>query len=193
MITTFQESDFALEFDKRKLTKEYLESVLKRVKEHLPHWLYKQIHQVAMSSAGGRARWRRQKGDEVSIEGVISKVDEDRQMVFGWASVVEEGGKVVTDRQGDRISEADMEHMAYQFALNYRDAGEMHQRVGVGKLIETMAFTKEKQEALGIDLGRVAWWVGFKVTDTEVWKKIKDGDYTAFSIHGYGQREEVAA
>ena len=78
MIVTFDD-DLSLEFDKRELTKEYLESVLRKVKEHLPPWLYKQIHQFAMSSAGGRTRWRKRDLPEdcVTLEGEITKVDEE--------------------------------------------------------------------------------------------------------------------
>lgn len=39
-------------------TLEYLESILNKAREFLPDWLWRQIHQAAMPSAGGRARWR---------------------------------------------------------------------------------------------------------------------------------------
>ena len=36
-----------------------------------------------------------------------------------------------------------------------------------------------------------SWWIGFKVTDDEVWEKVKDGTYPMFSIEGEAVREEV--
>ena len=133
----------------------------------------------------------KEKNASFRLSGEVFKLDEDRRLVFGWASIVEKDGKEVVDRQGDVISETDMEEMAYKFTLTSRKAGEMHETIGVGRLVESIAFTKEKQKALGIDLGKVGWWVGFKVDDDEVWKSVKDGTYRAFSIGGKGIREKI--
>ena len=35
------------------------------------------------------------------------------------------------------------------------------------------------------------WWIGFKVTDSGVWEKVKDGTYTMFSIEGEAERIEI--
>jgi len=37
------------------------------------------------------------------------------------------------------------------------------------------------------------WWTGFKVLDSEVWAKVKDGTYSMFSIVGRGRREALDA
>ncbi len=131
---------------------------------------------------------------EKSFTADITKVDADKHLVFGWVTVAEEKGKPLVDKQGDVMSPEAMEDMAYNFTLNCRKGGEMHwkEKVGVGKLVESMAFTKEKQEALGIDLGKVGWWCGFKISDPDVWAKVKDGTYKAFSIHGKGLRQKIA-
>ena len=46
---------------------------------------------------------------------------------------------------------------------------------------------------LGIPDGTlpVGWWIGFKVTDEDVWAKVKDGTYPMFSIEGSAIREEI--
>jgi hypothetical protein len=54
-----------------------------------------------------------------------------------------------------------------------------------------MVFTKDKQAALGIDLGLVGWWVGFKVNDEGTRAAIKRGDLPEFSIGGSGRREPM--
>ena len=69
--------------------------------------------------------------------------------------------------------------------------GDMHERMGVGRLVESMVFTKQKQDALGIDLGLVGWFVGFKVDDDGVWKRIKAGELPEFSIGGKAVRSET--
>ncbi len=125
----------------------------------------------------------------------IRKLDHDRRLVFGWLSVAaDERGEPVVDLQDDVIEEAELEKAAYDFVLCARGAGEMHERTeGIGRLVESVAFTVEKQRALGIPEGvlPVGWWVGFKIDDESVWQKVKSGVYTAFSIGGRAVREEV--
>lgn len=118
----------------------------------------------------------------------IKKIDEDEQLVFGWFSVVEQNGELIKDHEGDYIEPIQLEKAAYRYVLDARIAGDSHIRKGVGQLVESIVFTKDKQEALGIDLGYVGWWGGFHIDDDEVWKKIKKGEYLMFSIGGTGQR-----
>ena len=130
---------------------------------------------------------------DFSMESQVVKYDDDRQFVFGFFSVIEVDGDTVVDKQGDIISEAELENAAYQFVLKFREASDAHlPGAAPGQLIESIVFTHEKQEALGIDLGKVGWWGGFWIEDVEVWKKIRKGDYKAFSIEGgCVSREEV--
>ena len=89
------------------------------------------------------------------------------------------------------IAPETLENGAYDFMLNAGVHGHMHENVGTGRPIESMVFTKEKQAALGIDLGKVGWWVGFKVENPDVWAAHKRGELPEFSIGGKAQREEV--
>lgn len=117
----------------------------------------------------------------------IIEKKEDQQLIFGWASVIEEKGETIIDYEGDIISEVELEKAFYDFVLNARVAGEMHINKNAGRLVECIVFTKEKQKVLGIDLGKVGAWVGFKV-DKDVFAKVKDGTYKMFSIGGIGIR-----
>ena len=91
------------------------------------------------------------------------------------------------------IEPDELEQAAYNFVQFYREGGEMHERGGCAVLVESVIFTKEKMAAMGIPEGVVpeGWWIGFKVTDDEVWEKVKDGTYPMFSIEGEAVREEV--
>ena len=121
----------------------------------------------------------------------ITKLDEDQRLVFGWLSVIEENGQPVVDLQDHVIEARELEEAAYDFLLNSRVVAEMHERMNVGEgMIESMVFTKEKQESLGIDLGKVGWWVGFKV-DADVFAKVKSGELSAFSIGGKAVLEDM--
>lgn len=128
----------------------------------------------------------------IRVSGEISKVEKAKRQVFGWASVTTVKSAELVDLQGDVISDEEGESAAYDFVLHSRTAGEMHKRTGVGTLIESIFFSKAKQLALGIDLGKVGWWLGFQVTDDAVWKKIEDGVYKSFSIGGTAMWEEIA-
>jgi broad specificity phosphatase PhoE len=147
-----------------------------------------------------RSAPQRKRDDQWSIPFSVIKADEDQQLVFGWGSVCSDnnldmvevdGEKMLVDKQGDMIPEAEMERAAYEFVLYCRKQGDMHERMGVGRLIESMAFTKQKQDVLGIDLGMVGWFIGFKVDDPGVWKRIKAGDLPEFSIGGKAIREAI--
>ncbi|MNU72332.1 hypothetical protein D3C71_617880 [compost metagenome] len=121
----------------------------------------------------------------------IAKTAPDKQLVFGWANVAKEAdGSYPLDWDGDVTQPEELEKAAYNFVLKYRETGEVHQGEAVGTLVESMMFTKEKQAALGIPDGIIpeAWWVGFYVPDTEVFAKIKKGEYEMFSVQGKARR-----
>lgn len=124
----------------------------------------------------------------------IKKSDDDKHLAFGWANVsITENGQQIEDYHEDLIDPEVLEQAAYQFVELYREGGEMHERGGCAVLVESMVFTAEKQRALGLPDGTlpIGWWIGFKVTDEEVWEKVKDGTYPMFSIEGEAIREPV--
>lgn len=128
-------------------------------------------------------------------DGEIVKIDADKKLVFGWASIImDTSGKILLDRQDDFIdSEEELEKSAYDYVLKSRDGGEMHIRKGVSTMVESIVFSAEKQKALGIPQGTmpIGWWVGFKVNDERVWNEVKKGAYIGFSVHGTGKRNET--
>ena len=133
--------------------------------------------------------------ENFTVEGEVSKVDEDKRLAFGWASIAYlPDGTLVDDKQGDVLDDVEeVEKSAYDFVVDCRDGGEMHIRKGIGTLVESVVFTPEKIESMGIPAGTVplGWWVGFRVTDDEVWKAVKDGKYRMFSVHGRGTRKAL--
>lgn len=126
----------------------------------------------------------------------ILKSDDDKRLVFGWASIAQTAdGETVEDIQNDIIEPEDLEEAAYEYVLNFRDTGEEH-LAGYrkkGKLIESCVFTEEKQRAMGLAPGSlpVGWWIGFHIGDDNTWQRIKDGTYKMFSIEGKAERVPV--
>lgn len=124
----------------------------------------------------------------------IMKSDDEKMLAFGWANVsMRVDGELIEDWQADIIEPEELENAAYEYVLLYREGGEMHERGGAAVLIESVVFTEEKMQAMGIPAGTlpVGWWIGFKVTDKDVWEKVKDGTYPMFSIEGEAERVEV--
>lgn len=132
----------------------------------------------------------------MNVTSKIVKADSAKQNVFGWAYVAKDAeGYTLVDGEGDFIEhEEDLEDVAYNYALNFRDASDTHIMKGVGTMIESIVFTPEKAKAMGIPPGSIpelAWWVGFHVEDARVWKGIEDQEYTSFSIGGKGTRTQA--
>lgn len=125
------------------------------------------------------------------IEIDIYKSKSDDHLVFGWANVsVDKDGQVPLDWQGDITAPEILEKAAYNFVLKHRTTGEMHQGDSVGYMVESVMFTKQKMQAMGIPEGVVpeGWWIGFYVPDDEVVAKIKNGTYNMFSIQGKAKK-----
>lgn len=148
------------------------------------------------ANAAAFQAWLNNEHIEKSDEFEVFKTDDDKRLVFGWASVsIKVDGEQLLDRQQDLIDPEDLEAAAYEYVLNFRDTGELHNPNlrKKGKLVESCVFTKEKQRAMGIPEGivPVGWWIGFKIEDEEAWDKVKNGTYKMFSIEGRAHREPV--
>lgn len=126
---------------------------------------------------------------EITVD--VDKRNDDMQVVYGWASVTHEANEILTDLQGDQIDIEDLSKAAHEFMLAHRVAGIMHEALGVGTVVESVVFTRDLQAALGVDLGKVGWFIGMHVIDEDVWKRVKDGELRAFSIGGRAQREMI--
>ena len=121
----------------------------------------------------------------------VNKARDDEQLVSGWANVaINANGSVPLDWQDDIIAPETLEKAAINFMLDYRESGEMHKGNAKGTVVESIVFTKEKQEVLGIPEGivPVGWFITVKVHDKEVFAKVKDGTYKMFSIQGTCRR-----
>ena len=121
----------------------------------------------------------------------ILKVDTERRIVWGWASVCTMKGETVTDLQGDRIAPAQMEKMADRFMRSARAAKAMHYGDDVGEVIHSFPMTKELADAFGIQSEREGWITGTYVKSDEEWDKVRNGTYKGLSIGGRARRKEA--
>lgn len=139
---------------------------------------------------------RAEESESILLKGrfKIQKSESEKRLAFGWANIaIEETGEQLVDWQKDMVDPEELEEAAYRFVRLYREGGEMHERGDCAVLVESVVFTVEKMQAMGIPEGvlPVGWWIGFYVTDDEVWEKVKNGEYSMFSIEGEAVWEEV--
>lgn len=133
--------------------------------------------------------------DEVTLsaDGAIAKADEERQMIFGWAYVTHnKDGEINVDKSGDFIDQVEeIEKSAYDFVLHSRSGDFDHTNLKSAEMVESMVFTPEKIEKMGLPAGSVplGWWIGFHFADKNDWEIAKTKK--AFSIHGTGTRKSV--
>ncbi len=149
--------------------------------------------ETAIGNGGSRkgrlGRLKRERSQTMTA--TVAKAAPTGKTVWAWASVIEEDGKPVIDHQGDMISEAELEKAFDGFMENSRDVGLMHNSVGHGRVTQGLVFTKELQQALGIDLGRVGSLVKIQVDDPEVQKRVASGELRELSIGGTGKRKKI--
>jgi len=125
--------------------------------------------------------------------GEITKIDEARRIVYGWAYLAkDDDGEQVVDHSGDFVPDAqNLEDVAVDYVLKSREGDVMHDMIAKSVLVESFVLTPEKATEMGLETDAIGWWVGFKVLDDAIWKRVMDGELRMFSIHGKGIRTKV--
>lgn len=127
----------------------------------------------------------------------FGKLNDDERLVFGWASVVTKGGRPVIDLQDDMIEVGELRKAVEAFMDGSRDAGYMHERGDdgkvhrIGKIVDSLVVTADVAKALGIATDQEGWIIGVRVESEDVWKRVKAGELSAFSIGGMAARIEA--
>ena len=137
-----------------------------------------------------------QKDAEMEIKaGDIVKTDPDKRLVFGWAYVThDKDGTLNIDKSGDFADDiGEIEKSAYDYVLRSRQSDADHTNVKGGDMVESIVFTPEKIEKMGLPADSIphGWWIGFRINDDATWDRVKKGELKAFSIHGKGTRSKV--
>lgn len=130
----------------------------------------------------------------VNFEFSATNIEEEQQLVFGWAYVCETvEGTSVTDFSDQVIEPLELEAAVYQFVRWGGMASVEHTHMYAGSLVESIVFTEEKQQALGIPPGTVpiGWWVGIYVYAKDVFDKVKSGELKMLSIAGKAIKEVI--
>ena len=95
------------------------------------------------------------------------------------------------DAQGDIIDKETIEVAAHKFLVDARTVGNRHVEKASADVVESFIapfdFTFEGETVL-----KGSWIISVKVNDPILWKEIKENDLNAFSIGGFGVREDIA-
>lgn len=129
---------------------------------------------------------------QFNITAEIKKTNDEERMVYGFASVADDGSGTLIDRQGDMISEAELVKAAHRFMKTAREGKVMHEGQPKAEIVESMVLRPDVAKALGVeDFKKTAWVIGMKVYDDDTWERVKKGELKAFSIGGKGRRKSV--
>lgn len=117
----------------------------------------------------------------------ILKVDNDKRRIYGIALEAD-----LEDRQGDWVSEDELEEAAVHAIKSGAVVGRNHKQIGVGTIVASFPLTNELQKALGVSVpsGRGVWLVGLEVSDDATWAAVKRGEFEGLSIGGTGTRSK---
>lgn len=132
----------------------------------------------------------------------FEKADSRGRYVRGWAYVCKDKGGDVVDFSGQVVDIEVVREAAHEFIADQRISKVLHGKdfgmggVGeraIGEIIESLIIDDAVAKALGMSDARRGWWIGVRVDDATVQKRIRDGELKAFSIGGRGRVEELKA
>jgi hypothetical protein len=131
--------------------------------------------------------------DQLGVTFDFEKADTTGSYVRGWASVVSMDGKPVEDTQGDVIAIEELRKAAHNYITDARVAKAMHKGNAVGEVVESIIIDDEVAKALGVEGGKRGWWIGMRITDEAIQKRVRSRELKAFSIGGKGRRSPIGA
>lgn len=100
----------------------------------------------------------------------------------------------IIDSQGDTYTALEVRKAAHIYMADYQNVGLQHQMLvnwGV-QLVESWT-TKVDQVIEGSHVKAGTWLMTVFVQDDEIWKLVKDGELTGFSIGGFATKTELEA
>lgn len=117
----------------------------------------------------------------------LLKTSEERYVL----GVVLEPEKV--DAQQDIYSAAEVREAAHRFMEQYRNLGLMHREI-LGEQVKILEsyLAPAEFEADGTRIKKGTWLLAVRVVDDELWKQVKAGELTGFSIGGSAIRSSPA-
>ncbi|HFE38235.1 MAG TPA: hypothetical protein ENK06_07440 [Gammaproteobacteria bacterium] len=115
----------------------------------------------------------------------ILKTDEEKRLVYGIVYSPDE-----VDSEGDTMTAADIEKMAYNFMAQKRTQQVDKQHDGeADEGFVAESWILKDGDPLFPDENTGAWAVGIKVVDDETWEQVKTGEIGGLSMGGFAKAE----
>lgn len=125
----------------------------------------------------------------------IAKVDAAEQNVFAFCLFKDEGdyhGDMVVDNEVIKACHSFLRNMAFGQQIGTGTGYEHKKFADIGYPIEScIDYDGSIGKSVGMENTAGAWWLGVHVTNSEVWKKVEEGEVTGFSIAGYADRVPI--
>jgi len=115
----------------------------------------------------------------------VEKADEEKRIVFGEVLVPEK-----KDLHGDKISAEEIERAAHRWLARFQDRGQQHDKIVNSKMEIYESYLAPAALTIGgRKVKKGTWLLMLHVTDDALWKDIKDGKFTGFSMGGFARRK----
>jgi cation transport regulator ChaB len=122
----------------------------------------------------------------------VLKADGEKRLVYGI--VLEPGDPKHFDSQGDWLKPGEIEESAHDFMRRYRTAkatmGLQHEKDAPEVDVVENYIAPSDATLGGEPVKKGSWVMAVYVGDAAIWKQIKSGELTGFSIGGRGVRED---
>lgn len=122
------------------------------------------------------------KGADVEVEvefKILSKADDEERTAFGVVLEPEE-----IDSQADIYSEDEVQKTAWRFLERYQQFGLMHKQIVPSVLPLESYLAPCDFELNGQKVKKGTWLLRVRVLDESIWKRVRSGELTGFSIGG---------
>lgn len=121
----------------------------------------------------------------MELEATIIKADNEKQLVVGV--VLEPDSE---DAQGDIIKADTIEKAAHDYLVKSRTIYNSHSSLAKCEVVESYIAPSDFY-LNGQTVKKGSWVMACHISDPQMWKGVKSGDYTGFSIGGVGSRKVV--
>jgi len=120
----------------------------------------------------------------------IAKVDEEKHLVYGVVYAPDD-----VDAHGDFATADTIEKAAHKFLAKSNTSAAVDTQHNLepvdGVTIVESAIIKGGHSILA-DEPDGTWFIVTKIENDEIWKSVKDGTYTGYSLYGFAERSEEA-
>lgn len=131
---------------------------------------------------------RQQQADE-SLPLTIMKRQEDERIVLGVVLAPDE-----VDGQRDKMTTEEIAKTAHRFMRQSQQLRLNHVQKGEERVALLESYVAPVPfELNGQQVPQGAWLMAVRVEDKALWKQVKSGDFTGFSIRGIGKRRSAMA